>query len=420
MPLQRATEQADICANLPHSLEQQADTILQELQFALSGVVAALPGRMTKAIDLQRALEIDPKLAWRLHKFINANSALSASGMVPGIVPLRRFLAAAERVGVSPKLTAIAMIAFEQFEGFIATQAGDRTAFSAMINRGNDSDGTALLHRKAAFRASAHFLGVQTKAYVMALMVHPSNRHPGKFDMASVTEKIGVQRLRSDARVVLDCFKNSFETIDSVGDTGSPESQAMASILPEFCKNADMKSMKTRPRGNFTELELVAGQDRNVNVGTPSSGDWAFASVERESDEKIGEGEPLQINVCISTPVESFTMDVLLHKSIAADFATRVSNFMCFVVGDMNTDSPQNEYARVAIHETITSLGVGRAVLRHDEAPRNAEVLTHVARRLGWDIESFRVYRLKIAHPVVGSGLKLFFQGQSDIRIGGH
>jgi hypothetical protein len=391
-------------------IERQVESLLVETQSAILRVIDALPGRVNKAIDLQRALELDPKLAWRLFKFANAASVLTQTSMLPGIVPLKGFIAAAERKGVGSKLTRAVLTAYQQFDELVTNQVGDRTAFNAMLNRGNDKDSVSAAHKKAAFRSAVHFMGIQSKCYVISFVLHPSLQHAGQWDLAMITQKIGVHRLRPDALIGLAHVSQTtgssssrdprFEPIAS-----SDNDDARAGLLANFCSNADAETVQTHKKGKYIQMELAT-----TSIGTASATDWVFGVVERNTHVRLDPSQPYVVDANVGTPVESLVIDVLLPKSIPFEPSTRVINFMGFYKGGKPSPDGPSEHSRLAIHETIASLGMGASALRLDGVPRYGEVMTYSCKCLGWELENFRVYRLRVVHPLVGSSFNLTFQ----------
>jgi hypothetical protein len=83
---------------------REARATLSRLRSAFAELIAAVPGNVSKAADLHRALRIDMKLGWKAFKVATSADPLAAGPHVPGPVNMSTFLKAAAKRGVPAKL----------------------------------------------------------------------------------------------------------------------------------------------------------------------------------------------------------------------------------------------------------------------------------------------------------------------------
>lgn len=385
--------------------EPAALEVLNPLQAALLALIDAVPGRIERSTDLQRLLSLDPKLAWQVYKFATAPSVLPASSMLPGLVAMKRFCKIAGKKGVDKSVVANAEAAFSHFERFVADRAGDRQAFNSMVGGGrNEGQSTNLVHKKSTFRASAHFLGTQTETIVITFLLHPSTRVPGNWDAATLIYKVGIRRLRPDARIQLahvgkstnddknaDPASTTFEPIESNIDPSS-----IATLLRPFCSNADAETV-VHHDDRHVRMELAAGA-----IGTVGATDWAFGVVERNSRLRPEPGQRLPFVAHVSVAVETLLIDILVHDSVTAEPSSKVATYVGFIE---SSEDGEWDASRLNINESIVPLGRADAAAQRSDLPRYGELIHYACDRLGWDASQFKAYRCRVEYPILGTSL---------------
>jgi hypothetical protein len=181
--------------------ETEAAKVLQRLRAALSEVVNGVPGPKAKPAELQRSLGIDFKLSWRVLKVLSAPGPLAAGPHVPGPGALRTFFHAATKAGVNEQLVGAARLAAADFDGLVASHAGDRTVFDSMISalaESEDARQITMQHRRAAFRAQSHILGLQSHVQLKCVVVQPA-QDPNRVDLVRITGLLSLRHLRPNA-----------------------------------------------------------------------------------------------------------------------------------------------------------------------------------------------------------------------------
>lgn len=307
--------------------------------------------------------------------------------------------------------------AFKSFEQFVTERAGDRQAFNSMAGGGrNDGQATTLTHKKAAFRAGAHFLGVETDTVAITFLLHRSVRNPGKCDLATLVYKIGIRRLRPEARVLLAYVRKSWDEVTS-DDLDSRRFEPIepdvdphfiATLLPPFCSNAKADTVVTMVDRDHVQMEIAAG-----SIDTTGATNWAFGVEERNSAVEMESGRNLKLHANISAAAKTLVVDVMIEPVVTAEPSTKVLTYLhsnTIVDGQLI----RAEHERMNISESVVAMGRGDSAAQRSELPRYAELIDYACERLGWSAKDFKTYRCRVEYPVLGSGLDLHFDYPSE------
>ncbi|HNQ23432.1 MAG TPA: hypothetical protein PKK06_10095 [Phycisphaerae bacterium] len=373
----------------------------------------AVPEPKSKPAELQRALGIDFKLAWRIIKVIGAHGPLAAGPHVPGPGALRTFLSAARKAGVQGRLVDAAASAAADFDQLVASHAGDRTAFDSMISSlatTEDARQITLQHRRAAFRAQSHILGVQTRVQLKCVVVQPA-LDPNRLDLVRISGLLSLRQLRPNAPLIVP-------RISLVNDDGSvndgyrepldpscdPSSGVM--LLNDFCSQPPPRFQPAPPELGPEYGELVSqGLGKGAAI-TFIGGHLVRSAVPRYRDEQ----NPIGANfVRVRIPSEVLLIDLLIHEDtygvLAPVSRTRAEHF-----GELPYLRILDETHQLGPHAPVDHLGKGCSVLYTPDVPGYAELGRYVFERLGSDPEHFDLYRCRIEYPVLPSTVAVAFE----------
>ena len=127
------SDDTEMMTNAPTSatFEQDATEVLTSLKGVLKTIIAALGVR--RAVELQRALNLQHTLCWQIFKLINERSVLAAGASVPSRASITRFTTAAAKGGVPSEVIKQLSSAYDEFERLIERHAGDRTSFKSLV-----------------------------------------------------------------------------------------------------------------------------------------------------------------------------------------------------------------------------------------------------------------------------------------------
>jgi hypothetical protein len=341
--------------------------------------------------------------------------------MLPGILPLERFLQGSAKRGIKASLLVKVRKHFNEFEQFVESRAGSRASFNSMVGAGNsDAHALDVFHRKAAFRAAAHFLGAQTDVHCITQILHPSIDNPGAWDLATLSYKLGVHRLRPDVRVKLASVhkntagRNENGSTAEAGSWSEPlssrdgDEEAMATLLSEFCSNGSAEMILTHDTQKTLHVELAAS-----GIGRKSSTDWAFGVVERNVGVRPGQTDPLPFYVNIASAVQTLILDFVYFDYGKPEPTASVEIYIGF--GSDSANSQESD-RKLALTEKVECMGFGVEAFNDPLAPRLSEMVEYACGKLGWDPKGLKVYRCRAEYPFIGSHMKVSFNFTTKSR----
>jgi hypothetical protein len=401
---------------------------MTEIQRSLAALCDVLGEPIHRAVDLERALKLDKKLAWQAFRLTRSPS-LAFAGNVPPRSSVRRLVEAARRRQTPDPVLRRVAEAFDAFEQFVATHAGDRAGLLSMISglSHQDSEAFDLKTRKSLFRSNAHIWGIQAQTRVRTMIY---NSRPGTagsglgpVDVLSVQGEIGLQRLRDSQPLSISVvFKTSRApfTEGQSKATGTVRSRSSGSasaecigegpeLLKEFCSQP-LPAIRPRPTelgGVETEL-LFPASGRSGAVTLYSS---VLLEDTGEGEHGVFFGKSL-----MTIPTEVIVLDMLVPVGWTDPSTARMGVYA-------RRDLPEHVYemrradlmpqretlAYMGAMEGVPPVGGGAGVARHPEAVR------HVLERAGWLGTKFDVYRCRVEYPVLHS---MLFYAADRVRHG--
>lgn len=383
--------------------ESEAIGALGDFREALKAWLGDLPDQPLRAAELGRALHLDKKLAWTAHAIArHQGRTREVAHLLPGSGVLRTLLKAARK---NPGSTNDRVKGLEQavngLETVIERHAGDRDRFASMIRDWDlvGRDRLDLKHRRAAFRAHRHLLGLETAVQLSSTIVHPSAEQPSRLDVASVRGQIGLLRLREDA----PCIVSRSRTQAAEGD---PSAYAPEPVEPGADPDLPLlRAFMPRPAPRFRRLRGAAGQSYmelvGSEVGRAAATTWVSAEVWRGAEVRSARTarEALDVRVAVRVPAELLIADLWVPHGVFG----RTGPIVTVRLG---------ESARVKGQpaEAIRPLGSGVDFAGHREIPFYASMAEYVLACLGWRAADLTLYRCEIPFPVVPSTVSVSLQ----------
>jgi hypothetical protein len=398
--------------------------VLQRMRTSISEMLNNAPSVVRSTRDLQKLFGLDLKLCWQVMKLAGPGDALSLAPFVPTAGPMRRFLNAASSSGVPAPVVDKVRLAYAAFEEQVAIHAGDRMTFESMATgsvsnlEGSDEDlrRADIKHRKAGFQMHSHYCGVQLDTYLSASLLHPCGI-PGHFDCAHVRTKLGLRRLRAGADIPVDAFKYTVSLKDQERERDSFHKDVFdveafqkygAPIIAKFCSNP-LPQLKTVTFPDGKTSTAAVGE----SIGQRSSVNLVFGRIVRDvPPEQIEDGkkEGFGQSVSITVPTALVIADQLVHRPSFAkvDFKTDV-RWPRFPF-DM---TEEDHKLSLPFRERIVRLESGVDGARTREVPQYIELLQFICDRLGWKIEDFDVYRLRVEYPILHTKITTDFHAET-------
>jgi len=399
----------------PASFEQAALDVLQDVRSAFAELIVQIPRPISKAFDLQKALDVDPKLASRVFRVAHADDPLRVGTDVPSRVSIERIFKAAAKEGVPAKVIQRASIAYEQFERLVADHAGDRESFASMVSalsavQGEDSSIDAQ-QRKAAYLANSHILGVQARTRLNCFIHKPA--YVGrKGEVVGLRGLIDLRWLRtshapftisrSDVRDSRGDVDKRYEVRKREPlDPDEPEDHGVA-LLREFCSRPLPKIETVRMSNGMMNTQIVS-----KHVGKASLTTCIIGEILRDFPECdfTDPDDHFDQSVLVRTPCEVLIQDVLLHEGPHGELKPQVrvlSDHQCTDGTILGRDSDM-----LPLTATVKYLGKGPEVMHTRDVPRYADMVQYAMDRLGWDGSKFEVYRCRIEYPVMPSTVSM-------------
>jgi hypothetical protein len=394
--------------------ESEAARVLKQLRTALLEVVNAVPGPKAKPAELQRSLSIDFKLSWRVLKVLSAHGPLAAGPHVPGPGAVRTFLSAAKKAGVNHRLVNAARLAAADFDNLVASHAGDRMVFDSMISalaETQDARQITMQHRRAAFRAQSHILGLQSHVQLKCVIVQPA-QDPNRVDLVRITGLLSLRQLRPNAPLIVPRISlvndDGGSLRDGIREPLDPDAGLVdgVALLRDFCSQPPPRFLPGPSELDPEFGELVSqGLGRGAAI-TFFGGHLVRSAVPRYRED----GNPIGANfVRVRIPSEVLFIDLLIREDTYGPLApfsrARAEHF-----GELPHLRVLDEAQELEPREPVARLGKGCSVLYTPDVPGYADLGRYVFQRLGADPERFDVYRLRVEYPLLPSTVAMAFE----------
>jgi hypothetical protein len=387
--------------------------VLQRLKTAVARMFDIVPGGVRKTLDAQKAFDIDAKLSWQIFKLVGPGDALSLAPHIPKPARMRRLLEAAAKRGIPAEAVEEVREAYAAFEQLIDSHAGDRSTFDTMATSASpfagdeDAQQAELQDRKARYKADRRYAGAEVETLLTSFILYPGSERR-LCDYVPLRCRLGQRRLRPDADVVVDRFlftdtvghpkQNKYEPLD-----GQAAKQHGAMLVPRFCSEP-LPKLRTSTESNGFTYAMLDGDA----VGQSSRADLVFGQVHRNAPilDRVDGRLRWHTNVQITIPTTVIVVDKLIHRSTFPKWDYKMAVHW---QGPRETFDPSSMH-ELPFRERITRIeaGVAGAYLR--EAPRYLELLHDVTSHLGWRLEDFDIYRLRIEYPLLYTALQLRFE----------
>jgi hypothetical protein len=385
------------------SFEAAAAAVMSELQVSLSELLTAVHPHVRRAVDVERTLGLDKKLAWQVFRLANTASLVEAVN-VPTTPSVRRLLESARRRKAPRETLERISAAFDRFEELVLHHAGDREGLNSLLSgtpSGKNDQYEAKI-RRSLFRANAHVWGTQVRMQVRTVIWHPRPNENYE-DVALIMGDLGMQRLRESEPLSIVRWIRTHDSPRNkvVGDTGDeeqpvrvqtgPQSDQGVRLLHEFCSDPlpQMVPKQSVLGGVETELVIPPGRAGAVSIYS------------RQMMEK-GEPTPHTLydgRMFVTMPVETVVWELLVPVGLTDPASARVA-----VYGRRpHPEQVYDERPRDLLpqQETVRYMGQPEMVPGIEESPRHPEAVRSVLAEFGWNDVKYDVYRSRIQCPVL-------------------
>jgi hypothetical protein len=385
-------------------LDEDVTQALGELRSAYADLLAALPGQLNRAIEVERILELDKKLAWQVYRIATSRELLGAGALVPGAAATRRLIQAAKCHGVSEQIQDRIRATTTAFHETVRRHASDRSSFDLMVSA-LTGDGLTTRNdelKRTAFRTNRELLGKYCDTDVFTLIVHPGTE-PNTVHMCSLRGMVNLYRLRPLTR--LEISRHRFDRSDGSVQTREALDEDISStspvaLLSEFC---------SEPMPEIRQVESADGFVRSFaetsQLGLRSAVTCFLADVVRNSplvtaDEVHGTAAIGHIHE-VATPARLLLHDCLIDERVCRDIMPELR--VITNRRDAGAWSGADPSVLLPVQEIVTRAGRGAQSAATPEVPHYSDMIDHVMNRLGWDPDRLLLFRSRIEHPVLDS-----------------
>lgn len=417
------------------TFQAAAANVVSRLQADMARLVRALPGRISRAADVQRALKVDAKLGWQVYRTATARSPSEAGSNIPQRVSFDRLLRTARARGVPEDIVTELGVAFDRFEAFVLQHAGERDSFESMIaSLGSEArESLDLRHKKGAFKANAHLRGAQALTQFKTAIVFPSQK-PDHNDLVVLRGMVDL--LRSNPIVPLVLAQHFMrwsqgpiehvkrEPLDANAEVGKG-----VSVLRGFSSDPLPTVRTIGQDSGALETQLMGmgiGRTAATTIVTGEIVRDELSPYAPDPENPDDDSDPvLTSHAAIGCPVETLVHDVLFHRQVF-DLERRLGRtggqllpkVFVYDTADPGFQPPEpprlGEPHVLAIEERATFLGSGADAAATVDVPRYVELIRFACQRVGIDPADLMVYRCRVEYPLLPSTVAVRFELPKD------
>jgi hypothetical protein len=345
-------------------------------------------------IEVARTLGLDKTFTSRLMSALRASDSLVALSLLPGVVPIRQFIAASRDQGASARAAQAAERRLHRFDHELQSAFGTRTRLDAVIAdelpeaRRRHEDGA----RQAVYRGMALIKGVSFDLESYTWVVHPSRKDSGRVDILFLAALVGIHRLRPTARV----------RVSSYHPAGRPERGAR--LLRKFCRPAGL-TIAASSRKNLTSYEISTGSVRRDAAADVFLTEFMGSATPRTGPTRGKDS--WTVGDMIAHPIKRLELVLLIHEDVwvGCDFSLRAY--------DSVSRGAEGDFEELSLDAEVVRSHAEAKAFRASPVPNYLEILRYLTAPLGWSLEgpsghpAFRKVSCEIAYPLYGAHIFL-------------
>ena len=397
------------------TVEEDAREALLELRGTLGQVLAAAAPNAERACEIQAALKIDKKLAWRVHHFLNEPDVMAASLYLPSASGLEQVLKGARSHG-SDKVAAgeqRTREAFENYMGVVSSHAVERTVMDMMMASSSPTAQAeaSRTHQRNAYKANSYIWGAQAKLQLSSIILNPSETSPGRVDIAMLRGLAQLRRIRPNVPWV---FARAL-CIDDDGEIRYPldlhpidpqptreDGLPPVSLLRSFCSKPVPEVRRVLGSDRHILDEIVEGPVGNSGLLDCFTGEVAKgAGVTHSGDHN----KVADFAVRVRTPVQWLLLDVFAAGSSIPVDLPWVRSYSD--IAGLEYSPGRSERDRLPLNCEVQSLGRGIAGAYLPQLKKYPAMLEHAFTQLGWESSNFHHFRVLVEFPVMPSSIHM-------------
>jgi hypothetical protein len=367
---------------------------------SLSRLLDHLPAAVERAADLERALQIDSPLAWRVFRIARAMDPAEAVEHLPTVNQLRRAVAQASGQVPLP-VHEEAAAAVEQLGQIVSSLGGDQRGFESLCSVVSPGGvrRVELQHRRSAFRANTHLWGMHVRCLSLLVIIHP-NKQTGEIDGYFIHGYHDTRPTRPGLPMVLRSRLKA-----EVVRTGA---QTSAGPQPAISHDTDfLDSFSTLPRPSLTVTEREDGfVETHIGFRGVSPSDAETIMVGRYMTRAFDITEELcDLKMFVSWPCEMLHADVLIPTGLTDLTAAALELYT-------SRDDPRQAFKlrredRAPLHEQVRAVAGVERPSPAAACPRLREIFDDTVARHGWGGGLYDAYRVQVPFPMMHGLVRL-------------
>lgn len=388
---------------------------VKALQASVRHLYGAVGADVARPQEVARRFRLNKNLTWKFAKLLQTEDPLEAVPAIPGAEGIGILLAAMEREGAQATVTEPVRRDFDAFDAMMRAHAGDRATLDLLIDGMAQGAKALEVSRKLAFRGNSGVWGLQARVRSMLQVLAPTVGRPDRLDDVLVGGLHDIRRLRPVQGWPI--FRFGHYGLGAEGQSrprdfmpieppSSPDEPAL--IMRSFCSppGAEVRSVRT---DRDIRHELVDGP-----IGQRGAVTFVFGSIERGVFGRYappGAAAPEygEMVAFVTMPTELVQMDVLVHRSMLAEFTPELAVYGR-PFGTFDSDPSVRENYRLPITETIERIDPARQSLDSEALPDRTDLVDLVVRRAGWALGEFMAFRATVAYPPMPSSVLLRYR----------
>ena len=395
----------------PARIEDVVLGISRGVQQSFARLIGQLPGRVVRASHLQRALEIDSKVAWQVFKIAKAEDPMDAVRYMPSMVSVRRVVAAAERKGISREVLIAMEDAVSQYDAAGKQHADGRASFTSMIaSMRNDGAAEAVSQqiRRSAYRDNCQLWGSQVGLFLNQGVIRRDST--GAISCLATSIKTDFRKLRADALPILYGYSQRSKDGKLIPADRHPlDAEAFEKygvpVLPQFC---------SKPLPSFGYAEMKDGwtvhRIQGDQIGKLSSIDLVTSYTFRDPGlVELSDGRKIFfLSLVFRVPTETAIIEMLIHRPTMGLLVPQF-RILPEVGIDFVTEMERLQPV-LPSYESVQNLGRLPTAPPVSEYRHYTNMTTFVLDKLGLIQDEFDVYRVSIAYPMLHTLAVLWFE----------
>lgn len=383
--------------------------VADELVAALRDLLESVPGATQKPTALARHLGLNRVVISKLLGALSKGDAFEAMQQMPGPDTLRTIVRAAGQARAPRRSVREANWAVDRFAEVIRGHFGTRDALNAAISTQSTDNQKRfeLSSRYDVYKGMRQIVGVEAETWITSMFFAPNPNDPDSIAITSIHGALAMRRLRPDAQMYFT-FGVPSRGGDGDPSTSKPIEELSRSpvALQEFYTH-EQAELETHASGGQL-VHRFAGS----GLGKHAVADMLAVSHNPRGSRRYAMPGRTKggMAVTVDMPVRTMVCDAIVHRDVFPDAKPELIVYKLGTRGPANPNDPSRDIDRLTVPEEIESIQDVPDRFELLEIPNYAKMLARVSAHTGFDLNDFRVHRLRMGYPVHGFQFTIAFE----------